>query len=423
MASADKSKALHALIIGGSMAGLFASVLLRRHNYRVTVFERIGAELQGRGAGIVTHDELFRALTTAGIDCKPADLGVPVEGRRVFARDGSIVLESQIPQILTSWGKLFGLLRKRLPAECYQKRNLVRVEEGDTEVTAHFEDGSKESGDILIGADGIYSTVRSQLLPDSKPEYAGYIAWRGLVDEMDLSESTRVALFDHFSFGLPSGEQFLGYPVAGSSEATGHGRRRYNFVWYRPASRTDLGNWFSVKTSETAPPLSIAPNMVPPQMIADLRLDATRLLAPQFAEVVEKAPQPFVQAIQDLQSSRMVVGQRTIIIGDAAFVARPHVGMGVTKAAADACSLVAALEGHPGNLDAALVKFERERLAYGGAIVKHARRLGAYMQAQLSSDDERATAEKHRRPEAILAETAIAPDAKFTGGHLELSNS
>jgi 2-polyprenyl-6-methoxyphenol hydroxylase-like FAD-dependent oxidoreductase len=143
-------------------------------------------------------------------------------------------------------------------------------------------------------------------------------------------------------------------------------------------------------------------------VIASMRRDADRLLAPQFAEVVRLTRLPFIQAILDLETPRMALGSRTVILGDAAFVARPHVGMGVTKAAADSAALVDALRAHPADLPAALAKFESIRLPFGAAVVRRARHLGAYMQAQIATAEERAMAERHRSPEAVMAETAVA---------------
>ncbi|WP_083743808.1 FAD binding domain-containing protein [Methylobacterium radiotolerans] len=398
-----------AIIVGGSMAGLFCALLLRKSGWDVDVFERIGSELSGRGAGIVTHGELFEILQRAGIDRETATVGVTVEGRRVFGPDGTIIGSLPLPQILTSWGHLYSLLRATLPAECYHHgRALSRVEERADSVVAHFQDGASADGDLLIGADGIFSTVRALLAPDVMPSYVGYIAWRGLVDESDLSAETREALLDHFSFALPPGEQMLGYPVAGAGEAMEPGRRRFNFVWYRPAAADGALRTLLTDIDGTTHTLSIPPNRIRPEVTAALRGDARRLLAPQFAEVVEKTAQPFIQAIQDLEVPRMVLGRRIAILGDAAFVARPHVGMGVTKAAADAQALVAALQAHPDALDEALLAFEAERLRFGAAVIRRARELGAYMQAQLLTADERAMAERHRHPEAVMAETAVA---------------
>lgn len=398
-----------AVIVGGSMAGLFTALLLRRAGWEVDVFERSGAELSSRGAGIVTHAELYEVLQSAGIDRQAAEVGVSVVGRRVLGANGSIVGELPLPQVLTSWGHLYGLLREALPTECYHHgRSLTRIEQVADRVTAHFEDGPSASADLLVGADGIFSAVRAQLAPEVLPSYVGYIAWRGLVNEDDLSTGTREALLEHFAFALPDGEQMLGYPVAGADNSMARGRRRFNFVWYRPAAADTALRDLLTDVDGVEHQLSIPPSRIRPEVVAAMRSDGRRLLAPQFAEVVETTGQPFIQAIQDLETPRMRLGRRVVILGDAAFVARPHVGMGVTKAAADARGLVDALVANPESLDDALAAFEAARLRYGAAVIRRARELGAYMQAQILTPEERAMAERHRRPEAVMAETAVA---------------
>jgi 2-polyprenyl-6-methoxyphenol hydroxylase-like FAD-dependent oxidoreductase len=82
--------------------------------------------------------------------------------------------------------------------------------------------------------------------------------------------------------------------------------------------------------------------------------------------------------------------------------------MGVTKAAGDAAALAASLAAHPGDLGTALAAFEASRLPFGKAVVRRARHLGAYMQAQILTPEERSMAERHRSPKAVMAETAVA---------------
>lgn len=390
------------------MGGLFAALLLRRAGWDVAVYERYGMELAGRGAGIVTHPELFDVLERAGVDID-AKIGVRVPGRRVLDRMGNIAGELPLEQILTSWGHLYGLLRAALPsADYHHGKNLVRVEERADEVRAHFDDGACVSGDLLIGADGLFSTVRTQLDPEARPSYVGYVAWRGLVEEADLSQETRAAIGDHFAFCLPPGEQMVGYPVAGAQESLERGRRRFNFVWYRPAEEHGRLAELLTDVDGFRHELSIPPFKIRPPVLDAMRQDADRLLAPAFAEVVRRTAQPFIQAILDLEAPRMKVGERTVILGDAAFVARPHVGMGVTKAAGDAAALTDALERHPEDLGAALRSFEAARLPFGAAVIRRARELGAYMQAQVLTEEERRLAERHRQPQAVMAETAVA---------------
>jgi 2-polyprenyl-6-methoxyphenol hydroxylase-like FAD-dependent oxidoreductase len=136
-----------------------------------------------------------------------------------------------------------------------------------------------------------------------------------------------------------------------------------------------------------------------------MRTEAARLLAPQFQEVMAAAGQPFLQPIYDFETPQMAFG-RVAILGDAAFVARPHVGAGVAKAADDAMVLATALQGD-GSIEQALKHFEGARLAVGRRIVGRARELGAYMQAERATEAERAAAERHHGPEATMQETAL----------------
>lgn len=364
-----------AIIIGGSISGLFAALLLRRTGWSVNVYERSSSELAGRGAGIVTHLELREAVREAGPD--PDDrLGLHIDTRKMFDRSGRQIAEHIYPQIVTSWDRMFGVLLAHLPRDCYHLgRELVRYVESDRAIIAHFSDGSQIEGDLLIGADGIRSSVRAQALPDVAPGYANYVAWRGLVAESDISEQTHRDLFEYFCFCLPEGEQMLAYPVAGPNNELEKGKRRYNFVWYRPANESELQQLLTDETGHSHLG-SIPPPLVRRENIESLLAASRRLLAPQFQEVVELSAKPFLQPIYDLVSPKLAMG-RVAIIGDAAFVARPHVGAGVAKAAGDAVALAHALRSSPDNIVDALGSFERERIGIGRRIVERARQLGA----------------------------------------------
>ncbi|MGU7782088.1 FAD binding domain-containing protein [Burkholderia sp. PU8-34] len=396
-----------AAIIGGSLGGLFTANLLLRNGWDVDVFERVPEELSGRGAGIVTHPELFDAMLAAGVRVDES-IGVKVESRITLAQDGSIVSERRLPQTLTAWSKMYHVLRAALPDQHYHAgASVTGVADGPDRATVTLSDGSVVHADLVVAADGFRSAVRERFLPDARLQYAGYVAWRGLVDELALSDATRAALFGNFAFGLPPREQILGYPVAGQGNSTKPGERRYNFVWYRATSEDkDLPN---LLTDETGKLWSggIPPTLIRREVLADVEEAAHTLLAPQFAEVVSRATQPLFQPIFDLEVPQMAFG-RIALLGDAAFVARPHCGMGVTKAAGDAMALVAALATRGDTLDA-LAEYSDVRTQFGIAIVQHARHLGAYMQAQLQNETEREMAERYRTPEAVMRETAVPP--------------
>jgi 2-polyprenyl-6-methoxyphenol hydroxylase-like FAD-dependent oxidoreductase len=393
------------IIIGGSLGGLLCGNLLYRAGWDAHVYERAGQELAGRGAGIVTHPELFDALERAGV-AVDRSVGVEVASRVTFSREGEVVGERPLRQIVTAWSRLHRLLLQAFPRDRYHAgKALVALEQNSTGVSAVFEDGEWVKGALLIGADGIRSTVRGFFLPQVKPLYAGYVAWRGLAHERAFSPAVHAALFPRFAFCLPPREQMLGYPIAGADDATEPGRRRFNFVWYRPADeQVELRRLLTDDRGRFYPD-GIAPHLISAKVIAAMRADADRVLSPQFAEAVRLTEQPFLQPIYDLESPCMVFG-RVALVGDAAFVARPHCGLGVTKAGADAVALADALTS-AASVEAALASFNEKRVRSGAAIVAHARRLGAYMQAQIRTAREREMAERYRTPEAVMRETAM----------------
>ncbi len=372
------------IIAGGSIAGLCAGVLLHRLGFAVELFERSAEALASRGAGIVPHPELFEALEQAGARID-ATIGVPVRGRRLFAADGAVLGEHALPQVMMSWDRLFRLIRERFPDRHYHAGRAIEGFEQDADgVTVELADGGRARADWLIGADGIRSTLRRQLLPELEPAYAGYVAWRGLIEERTMSAAARAALCQHLAFCLPPGEQMLGYPVPGADEAIAPGERRYNWVWYRPVEAARLPALLTDAEGRRYD-MSIPPARMAAAPVATMRAAAAALVAPCFLEVVGLVEQPFIQAIYDLESPRLVF-DRVVLIGDAAFVARPHAGMGATKAALDAVTLARALSApDPG---AALEAWQDERLHYGRALVERARWLGAYLERPVTEPRE-----------------------------------
>jgi 2-polyprenyl-6-methoxyphenol hydroxylase-like FAD-dependent oxidoreductase len=236
------------------------------------------------------------------------------------------------------------------------------------------------------------------------PLYAGYCAWRALIAESALPAEIHREMFDYMSFGLPPGEQFLGYPVAGPDNDLRPGKRRFNVVWYRPADEKTKLQWLLTDERGTTHAISIPPPLIRREAITELRADAERLLAPQFCQIVRLIEEPILQPIYDLETPHMAFG-RVAILGDAAFVARPHVAAGVSKAADDAAALTEALTAEP-DVPAALRRFEAARLRENYRIIERARHLGAYLQAT-KTQEERARAGIHSTDAAVIAETAV----------------
>src|SRR5262245_720098 len=202
-----------ALVIGGSVGGLFAATLLRSVDWDAVVFERNPEELAGRGAGISTHPELGALVRRLGI---PFDDSMAIHVDRVIFLDkeGKIYDQRETTRTMSSWGRIHRSLRDLMPSDKYRLgMSLQRVAQDAGGVTAIFANGIRERGDILIGADGGRSTVRAQFLPDLEPAYAGYVAWRAMLGEGEIPPPVHTEIFERFTYCLPRGELCLAYPV------------------------------------------------------------------------------------------------------------------------------------------------------------------------------------------------------------------
>lgn len=366
-------RTLRIAVAGGSLGGLFAAVLLRQAGHEVRVFERSPHGLGGRGAGLVPQREVFDVLRLIGAEAA-AEVGVVARDRITLDRAGGIAQRQAMPQMQMSWDFLYGAVRARLAERDY---HLGRAVLGATQsaggAVLHFADGGSESADLVLGADGLGSVLRAVVMGGPAPNrYAGYVAWRGLLPEASLPPAAEM-LSGRMAFFMAPGSHALGYLVTGPDGEMTPGARRYNWVWYRLVAPAELADTLT-DAEGCAHPYSMSPGQLPAARAAGLRDAAQRGLPPPFAAAVAAEPAPFVQAIFDYEAPRMVSG-RLVLLGDAAFVVRPHTAMGVAKAAGDAMALHRHLGRLP--LEEALAAYERERLPVGRATAEYGRRLGA----------------------------------------------
>ena len=364
-----------ATIIGGSMAGLFAATALSKKGWDISVHEKVPVPLSGRGAGIATYDELadlvFKATNNNNV------LGTTAKSRVSLDINGNIINSYDYPQVYTSWQYLFSILREQISNDDYfMGDDCIKIEQNEDKAIAFFDNGKKKETDLIIVANGIKSELRTYVDNKAYPQYAGYVGWRGVVNEEEISKKSLETLSNYFIVVLPYNQQIASYPIAGEGKNPFKiGERRINWIWYKPVPQNSLQEILLGKSGQQFED-GIPPNEIREEIVNDLFKEAEEKLPPQLVELVKITKQPLIQPIFDLQSIKMKNG-RVVTIGDAAFTARPHVGMGVTKAAMDAFTLSECLEDSS-NLDD-LDKWEHSRLKESQFIVNRSRKLGQYL--------------------------------------------
>jgi 2-polyprenyl-6-methoxyphenol hydroxylase-like FAD-dependent oxidoreductase len=400
----EKSQGRRAIVIGGSIGGLFVAAFLRHIGWRVDVYERSSIELIGRGVGIfATHLELLESLDKCGAGT--VDIGVIVYKRITFDRRGEVIAEKPQLQIVTSWDRLRQVLLKAIDRQRYHFGHMFeRVEQDGSGVHVHFANGRSERADLLVGCDGFRSSVRAYLAPEVQPIYSGYYIWRGAPNESDLTPETRKTMFPYYSFFLDDQLQALGYPISGADDELRTGHRRYNFGWYRLADAATLKQ-MCVDDNGREYEFGVPPPLVRKDLIAQMRADAEALLPPQYLDCLHHIDQPFFTPVYDFCSPTLVFG-RVALVGDAASTPRPHIGFGVSKAGAEAQALAEALSTYD-NIDRALAAYNAERQPLSERIVSHARKLGMQLGVGIETDEDRRFAKLLQSPIGILDWIAV----------------
>ena len=369
----DSLTDLRVVVAGGSLGGLCAGVALRGKGAQVDVYERNPGEMETRGAGIVVQQELTSLLQRHGAPPLPT---TSCRGRRYLDPDGGNGQAQSMPQQFTSWEAIYLTLRAAFPdAHYHTGAALEGFENMDETVHADIAGHGGITADLLICTDGAQSEARRRLLPEVQPHYAGYIAWRGTVDEA-LAPPELVSFFDNtFTFSeARRGGHILVYLIPGANADTSEGHRQLNWVWYVAASDDELRQLLTDRHGvlhHNSLPLGGATE----ETIAELLASARREVHPRMAELIEATEQPFIQKIVDIVVPRTVFG-RICLLGDAAFVVRPHTAGATAKAATDATLLADILDMAKGDFKEALTSFQSAQLRYGRELHQYGVALG-----------------------------------------------
>lgn len=370
-------------VVGGSIAGCaFARAAARGGADRVVVLERSPGRLEDRGVGLCVLDDRYTELARAG----HLDDGIRwhrLTQRHWLAHDpdrgggprGRLLWAQEMPFRSYHWGVLWQALRERTPDNVeFRLGGAVTTVSGDDEhawLTGPNggTDGGTEDGpdryDLVVGADGYRSVVREAVCPEARPEYAGYVCWRGSFDARLLAElpggATLWPEHEVITVCYPGGQVVL-YRIPGLTP----GSTQVNFVFYAPTPA-----WL-----RPGDPTSVPAGALTTGQFEELAELAERHLPPYWAGVIALSPRErtFIQPIYDLAAPRRTAG-RLLLAGDAATVVRPHNTSGAVKAVQDACAFEDAWRT-AGSWAELLPAYDRERGAVGREMVEVGRRLG-----------------------------------------------
>ena len=211
-------------------------------------------------------------------------------------------------------------------------------------------------------------------MPEVKPRYAGYVAWRGVVPESSATMLLLKTFVDHFTFQQMDRSHILCYLIPGAEGETEPGKRRINWVWYWNVPEVELPELMTGVDGRERD-FSVPPGQVRDGWLKKQGAIAENVFCAQFLELWHATERPFLQPILDLAVPRMVHG-RVVLVGDAAFVPRPHTAASTSKAGANALALGRALQEFPDDITAALKGWEPDQLALGRELERSGRALG-----------------------------------------------
>jgi 2-polyprenyl-6-methoxyphenol hydroxylase-like FAD-dependent oxidoreductase len=360
-------------IAGGSIGGLSAGIALRGIGCDVNIYERVAGPMQMQGAGIVVQGEILRLLREHG---SPPLAITSCRGRRYLDPEGGDGVFQSMPQEFTSWEAIYKSLRASFPDDRYHTGSQLALPTlNGSRVATKLATGKTIESDLFVAADGSNSDVRQRLLPEVRPNYAGYVAWRGTLDEADAAPRLRCFFDDSFTFSAArSGGHILVYFIPGAAADVRAGHRRLNWVWYVRADEAEVARLLVDKDGNSHR-ASLSPGLARPDAVSGLHALAKREVHPMLAELVAATPKPFVQTIVDVVVPKTLFG-RILLTGDAAFVVRPHTAGATAKAAYDALVLGKNLGLARSNVDVGLEEVERLQLEYGGSLVQYGVELG-----------------------------------------------
>ncbi|WP_432035219.1 FAD-dependent oxidoreductase [Streptomyces cucumeris] len=331
-----------ALIAGGGIAGPIAAMALRRAGIEATVYEAYSSTADGIGGGMSIAPNGLAALDTIGAGDVVRDIGTPMTSIGLRSWNGrSLGSFSPPPRLepmrFVSRADLYRSLhdeaiRRGVPV--VSGKRLIGAEPRTAGMTAHFADGERAEADVLIGADGIHSTVRSLIDPAAPgPRYAGLLGFGALVEDTGRATTNGTM---YMSFGKRA---FFGYQVFDDSSG----------VWFVNLPHHE------------------------PMTVAEARARGPEAWLPELLDAFAGDRSPAVEMIRGTDPGELLITGplesmpgvphwsrgRMVLVGDAAHAASSSSGQGASLAAESAVQLARCLRDLPH--DRAFARYEELR--------------------------------------------------------------
>jgi salicylate hydroxylase len=386
------------VIVGGGIGGLFTANALIAHGLQVSVYEQ-APELGEIGAGVFLTPNSVRQLHRVGLGPAVEKWGARVGSHsHYFRQDGAPIAPVQVTDS-SGWNATFGmhradfvdLLAAALPSGVvHTGHRCSGFEQEDNVARVSFENGAVAEGDIVIGADGIHSTLRPYVFPPSQPVFSGSVAYRGTVPHERVPDWPT----DAWLMWLGKGKHFLAFPLRAG--------KLVNYVGFVPADQQMKESW-----SAPGDP--------------DLLRQEFAGWDPRIERLLLHVQSTFRWALYDREPLPTWTKERLSLLGDAAHPMLPHLGQGANQSIEDGMALATILQNaDTDTAPAALQAYEtlrRERVAQvqRGARENGMRYDSSYADLKVRDAEITAHAAFRRRlydhdvvPEAQAAAAAIA---------------
>lgn len=321
-------------IIGAGSSGLYLGILLAQQGYQVDIFEK-SPEIRTDGCGILLVTSGMEALQAGNPELcqKIMAAGVKVSNFEFRNLKGNLVNSSspeyaadELPGMLIYRKAILNTLLEFLPSEClHLNAEFQSITQTEAGVTVAFQDGTQWQGDLLVGADGLYSQVREYVVPDVKPFYLGDLVWRGVVKDDTFCTDGNFIVY------------VRGRGIYANFFDLGHG----------------LTHWgFFVEQEQASTHADLTP--IPPAELAKLPIDPRK--------VIESTPpeQMVTRYSYDIDPLPQLYQGRILLIGDAAHAKSPTRARGMTSGFEDSLALSRILPASQ-DIPEALTRFETER--------------------------------------------------------------